>query len=263
MSTEMGVPSGGFDGGYTTQNQMDKMLEHLKKLAKEHGGAGIAYMYIMYAIMPHSLDFQEGQLNHEVRMQQDLTQIMDKMKNMQELFNSCENQSQDYCNVVAGAIKNDWTDILNIANRSDFGPLQGQNHLTGLADQLYSNTGSLFQSYFTIKRVDSDRTIEWNNNRGNFGKDIHKAWEGATTKPTYDNSDDNTTTYDGDNGAAVKRFQDLFDNIDTTASGQQGSVQSEMKYYEQVYQSMEATQKNVGQAITAAQKSAVTGMKPS
>lgn len=268
MSTDMGwnVNAQGADSGYTTQNDMNEMLKHLHKLAKEN--AGLAFMYVLYVIMPHSLDFQEGQLNRETRIQNDLTVMLNKVKDIQEQFDSCEGQPESTDSAAATKIKNDWKDIVNLANSSDFGAKQnyeidGQSiPMTSLAYELYNTSGSSFQKYLTITGNDHG-SLTWSRTSTSMGEDIYDAWKAATAEVTYDNSDNhkNSTTYDGDNGAAVKSFQDTFDNIDTTISGQQGSVQSEMKYYEQVYQSMEAVEQNADKTVATLQKSANGGMK--
>lgn len=269
MSTEMGwkTDSNPVDSGYTTQSDMNKMLKHLHELAKEN--AGLAFMYVLYVIMPHSLDFQEGQLNREVKIQNDLTQMSNLMKDIQQQFNGCEGETKDEDSAAASQIKKDWKDIVNLANSSDFGSKEMHDingvmvPMTSFAFELYNTSGSFFQKYETITGSDSSGNLSWSRTDTSMGQDIYDAWKAATEEVSYDNDDDkkNNTKYDGDNGAAVKAFQDAFDNIDTTVSGQQGSVQSEMKYYEQVYQSMEAVEQNADKTVATVQRSANGGMK--
>lgn len=266
MSTEMGYKAEANSSTYTTQSDMNKMLKHLHELAKDN--AGLAFMYVLYVIMPHSLDFQEGQLNREVRIQNDLTRIMNDLKGIQQDFNSAEGKSEDWIkthtnsdgNTISQDIYLKWFDILKISNSSDFGQ---SSTFTEFGSQLYNNAGEFLQKYYVItgwKNVDGQH-LPVGEETGDLSGDIYQAWHMAEKKPSYDNSDNNDTKYSGDNGAAVKAFQDCFDNLMTTSSGQQGSVQSEMKYYEQVYQSMEAVEQNGDKTVATLQRSANSGMK--
>lgn len=275
MSSSLdGVPAGGFsENFYVKQHKMDKYLKEMENLlGSAHYGGGLALMYAMYVVLPASMSFQEGSMNHEVQQQKDLTKILGDFKAMQADMDSMQDlhKTQDQVVAITQDFESHWGDALTLANSSVFGERiynsgSGSDAFTQLADQLYNQSGKFFNrsgdSYGTLSYKDGQTHFSASSSQiTHLADDMITAWKGAEAQPY---SKDRETHYSGDNGEFLKEFQDAFNSVDTAASGQQGTVQSVLKYMEQMYSSIESAMKNVGQGMNALQKNAIDGTRPS
>ena len=259
MSTRLeGTPEGGFSDAYIDQDKMNSLVKQMEGMLdkKGHFGAGMDLLFAMNILLPGCMNFQEGSMNREVEAQNALNQILNDFRDMQAQFDACEGEKSPD-SVRSDQILSDWKDALGLANSTLFGPRDDQNK-TKLFHQLYDQSGSYMQTYDQYKAW-SNGTIHLQKDVSSLSTGIYNAWHLAQKKPQKGSDED----YDGDNGLGVKNFQDYFNSIDAVASGQSGTVNSVMKYEEQVYSSIESVTKNLGQQINSNQKNAVDGTKAS
>lgn len=260
MSTDTpisGIPSGGFSttqsytsDGFDDQSDIDGLIARMEALLKHPlYGTGMALLFAMNILMPACMNFQEGILQQEVDQQNLLDDMSNKMAKIQSLFNSCDGESKENDD-VAGKILDEWKGILKDANNSVFG--RGSDHETKLYQQLYNESGEGFQPYEKFS-VDKHGHVEPKTDPkdSKLGEAIYKAWHKAGE---IDKSG-------GDNGVAVKGFQDLFSNVTSAVTGQQGSVQAAEKYRQQVHSSVQSAMKNIGQYLNNVQKNEVDATK--
>lgn len=263
MTTDMqsgGIPEQGFSvqvdvGGFYSKHDIDDMIRRMERMMepKHHPffGAGMALMFAMNILMSACLNFQEGIMHQEVKQQKLLDKITNEVSTMQELFNSSQNASQGTCQQHADQMPTEWEKILKQANNSVFG--RDKHGETELYKTLYNQSGSFFQTYETAT-VSKDGAITFSNrHHEQLGDLIYTDWKAAAE----------IDKEGGDNGVGVKSIQDVFNNLTTVTSGQQGSVQSAEKYHQQLYSSIETAVKNTGQYFNTVQKNSVDGTKVS
>lgn len=204
-------------------------------------------------------------MNHKVEQQKDLTQILDDFQRMQQDFDKFqkvsgmhEKDAYDYAQDFLGA----YADAIELANRSEFGPLWHgpfDPKMTSLGDQLYKETGKRLCEYITFSWDGNTLVPSYDrNDERKLWVTFHNAWYHAEKSP---DDDSKQTEVNGDNGAAVKSWQDTFNGMDSVVTGEQGTVQAALKYLEQVYSSVESVMKNIGQGLNSLMKNANDGEK--
>lgn len=198
------------------QSQWDEILKEMKNMSAQE-----ALMFIMYQVLPEVGDFMQSNLGDNANTQNDLSQIIGDMSDIQDQFNQY-NSPDGITTQDAQDALNDYNDIQSVL--ADSG-----SSLSGISTALIDQLKPLFSGGSA-----SDIASDWS-----------KAWKESTVE-TGSSADD----------SAMTSYTDAFSESNSTATGESQTIQSEAQYIGNQLQEFFGEEGN----ITSSENSGVTVM---